>query len=215
MRIPPTAALLMIATGLPLALALGPALPGDDSAAAAGVLASQPAEEGAAVAAAARSLVGAHELVEDGRRFNYDCSGTILAAYHRAGVRLYPLFLQHRGSGVRRLHELSEARQADLPVPGDMVFWDNTWDRNRNGHWDDALTHAGIVTAVDPASGVISFVHHDERRGIVEDHMNLARPDAPGHNAVMRAAGEPDHGGRIYAGQLYAGARSPYILAAP
>jgi hypothetical protein len=33
---------------------------------------------------------------------------------------------------------------------GDIIFWDNTWDRNGNKRFgDDPLTHAGIVISID------------------------------------------------------------------
>ena len=32
---------------------------------------------------------------------------------------------------------------------GDLVFFDNTYDRNRNGRWDDPLSHIAIVIAID------------------------------------------------------------------
>lgn len=225
MRIPPLAALLMTISGLLMAVPLRLVWNPMRSAESVEVTGTQPSApgaapvrhgiDGAAVATAARSLVGVRELIEDDRRFNFDCSGTVLAAYHRAGIPLYSSFLSYRGSGVVRLHSLSVSRGTEFPAPGDIVFWSNTWDHNGNGRWDDPLTHAGIVTVADPERGDVRFVHHDERRGIVEDRMNLLHPADPTRNAVLRAAGSPDHDGRIYAGQLFIGAGRPYMLAAP
>ena len=64
----------------------------------------------------------------------------------------------------------------DEPRPGDLLFWDNTFDRSRNGRWGDQLTHVAIVVGVDE-HGTISFLHHNYRRGIVVETMNLRHPD--------------------------------------
>jgi hypothetical protein len=61
-------------------------------------------------------------------------------------------------------------------MPGDLIFWDNTWDRNGDGAWNDPLTHIGMVTAVN-AEGTIDFVHYHYRRGVVTAKMNLVHRD--------------------------------------
>ena len=39
------------------------------------------------------------------------------------------------------------------PKPGDVVFFDNTYDRNKNKRLDDSLTHIAIVVSVDTMDG--------------------------------------------------------------
>lgn len=132
------------------------------------------------VAQSALSLVGRRVLRIDGRRFRYDCTGTILAAHYAAGIDLEKRFREYTGNGVARLYKL--ARAEDLlagdrtPRPGDILFWDNTYDRNGDEAWNDPLTHAGIVVRAYP-DGRIDYVHHNYREGIVVARMNLSSPD--------------------------------------
>jgi hypothetical protein len=99
-----------------------------------------------------------------------------------------------------------------LPLPGDLVFWDNTYDRNGNGRWDDDLTHAGIVVSVDD-DGTIHYVHHNYRRGIVVEQMNLRAPDDTTRNSAMRMRGSPDGNGLWLSSHLFRDAGSPYMIA--
>ena len=61
------------------------------------------------------------------------------------------------------------------PKAGDLVFFDNTWDKNRDGKINDPLTHAGIVVKVDSDS-TVHFIHHTTHHGIIEDVLNLKNP---------------------------------------
>lgn len=132
-----------------------------------------------AIADSALSLVGRKNLRFEGRSFPWDCSGTVMASLWLAGVDLIAEYQSYPGNGVARLHEIAVRRGLayDLPLPeiGDIVFWDDTYDKNDDGKWNDPLTHAGIVVAVDP-DGTVTYVHHDYRRGIVTARMNLFLP---------------------------------------
>lgn len=147
--------------------------------------------EGTRVAEAALDLVGMRSLNVAGRRFNFDCTGTILAAYYAAGYDLAAGFGAYTGNGVTRLYAMS-ADQGTLrdraPLrPGDIVFWDNSYDRNGDGRWNDELTHAGVV--VDVASdGTVTYVHHNYRRGVVTATMHIDRPQDLERNSPMRMA---------------------------
>lgn len=147
------------------------------------------------------------------KRFNYDCSGTILSIYYRAGVDLTPQFNQGQGNGVARLYQIGERNQflydTPIPQPGDIVFWDNTYDRNGDGKFNDLLTHAGIVISSSP-DGNIEYVHHNYSRGIVVERMNLYDPDAYQDsngrlvNSPMRMSSHRHIGPDLWlAGQLY------------
>ena len=132
------------------------------------------------VVESAKSLVGQRSLRVNGRRFRYDCTGTILAAYYGAGIDLEAEFSAYTGNGVARLFKLAAAHElvytGDSPRPGDVIFWDNTYDRNGDGAWNDPLTHAGVVVrAYD--DGSVDYVHHNYREGIVVARMSLASPD--------------------------------------
>lgn len=170
----------------------------------------------AVLGAGARAVLGASELVVKGRRFSWDCTGTVLAIYWYAGIDLARDFGRYAGNGVNRLY--LTLRDASLlyttrePILGDLVFWDDTYDADGDGAWDDPLTHVGMVMETAP-DGTISYVHLNYRKGIVIERMNLREPDV--HQATrggkvtivnsplrMAEAGKP-HPDRWLAGQLY------------
>lgn len=174
----------------------------------------------------AAAVVGASSLVVNGRRFTWDCTGTVLAIYWYAGIDLARDFGRYPGNGVTRLYRTLE--DASLlytttePVLGDLVFWDDTYDANGNGKRDDPLTHVGMVVDAG-ADGAISYVHLNYRRGIVIERMNLREPDVHQRsvggkvtvvNSPLRMAetgtGHPD---RWLAGQLYRVLGMGYLLA--
>lgn len=151
------------------------------------------------IIAAAREVLTTQSTTVGDRTYTYDCTGTILTIFAHAGVFLIDLFPDYSGNGVARLHGIASdyglLHNRATPEPGDLVFWDNTYDRNLDGSWNDPLTHAGIVLAVDEA-GTVEYVHHNYRRGIVTARMNLAAPevyqDAAGGelNSPMRMASQ-------------------------
>jgi len=130
----------------------------------------------------ARSFIGAERLVVDGRRFPHDCSGFVRAVFLDAlGIDLYQVQYGSRESnGVtiiyRYCRENGNIHTARTPREGDIVFFNNTYDRNRNGRMDDSLTHVGIVESVD-RYGTVTFIHRTRVRGITRDTMNLYHPD--------------------------------------
>jgi hypothetical protein len=124
-------------------------------------------------------VLGKRELVIRGRRFNMDCTGAVLAIYYYAGIDLAQDFRNFSGNGVTRLYKSLESEQllyrTTLPVPGDIIFWDNTYDRNKDGRWNDPLTHVGMVMSV-AANGEVQYVHLNYRKGIIIENMNLRKP---------------------------------------
>jgi len=128
----------------------------------------------------AQKVLGARRLDIGGRVYPLDCTGTIMAIYAYAGIDLQSPLSQFSGNGVTRLYRYLESLDliysSELPLPGDLVFWDNTYDRNSDGKWNDTLTHVGMVVAVDN-DGTVHYVHHNYRKGIVLARMNLLQPD--------------------------------------
>ena len=185
-----------------------PQAPPDTVAAQAPEAATQPARRrrgdrrGEAVARAAAGLIGDRRLTANGESYRYDCSGMVAAAYARAGSELTgssrDLFDQARAAGV--LHKRK------VPSPGDVAFFDNTYDRNHNRRRDDALTHVAVVESVD-RDGTIVMVHKGSR-GVVRLTMNLKRPhdraDEQGRelNDYLRASSDKDHG-PVLTGELW------------
>jgi hypothetical protein len=127
-----------------------------------------------------RYVVGKQELVIRGKRFNMDCTGTVLAIYYYADIDLARDFNKYTGNGVTRLYKSLEAQEllydTRYPVTGDIIFWDNTYDRNEDGKWNDPLTHVGMVMNVS-ANGDVEYVHLNYRRGIIIENMNLRQPE--------------------------------------
>jgi hypothetical protein len=58
--------------------------------------------------------------------------------------------------------------------PGDLVFFDNTWDFNGDGQLNDPLTHVGIVEELE-ADGTVVFISRVANL-IARYRMNLSQP---------------------------------------
>jgi hypothetical protein len=115
-----------------------------------------------------------------GRTFVLDCIGTVSAIFYAVDIDVQADFPRYHGNGVSRLFQSLKARNVlhkDVyPRPGDIIFWDNTYDANGDGDLtDDPRTHAGVVVAVDP-DGTIHYVHEHVIKGVVIEAMNLRHP---------------------------------------
>lgn len=109
----------------------------------------------------------------------------------------------------RRIHH---RKRPDL---GDLAFFDDTWDRNGNGLLDDALTHVGVVIAVDD-DGTVTLAHAGTSKGRSTLRMNLKRPgdatddDGKVLNDHLRVQERRDPPRTVYlAGQLWRGFARP------
>jgi hypothetical protein len=133
-------------------------------------------------------------LKADDRSYTLDCTGALMAIYYRAGIDLEKCYTGYEGNGVKRLY--SSLRDNNLILstgaaqPGDLLFWDNTYDRNEDGKFNDYFTHAGMVVSVDK-KGTITYVHHNYRKGLIYEKMNLKYPDNTKLNSAMRMRGSP------------------------
>jgi len=161
-----------------------------------------PGEE---IAKTAREYLGARAIVADGRRFPDDCTGLVRAVFFRHGI---DLFRQAEGdSGVAAIWRYAQRHGSlhrEKPRPGDIVFFNETYDRNRDGRENDGLTHVGIVDRVD-ADGTVLVIHR-VARGVVTYRMNVERAreraDARGHvlNDWLRAGKDAKLAGELFAG---------------
>ncbi|HMV66227.1 MAG TPA: CHAP domain-containing protein, partial [Myxococcota bacterium] len=95
--------------------------------------------------------------------------------------------------------------------PGDLAFFDDTYDRDGDGRTNDPLTHVGVVLSVD-AAGTIVVAHGGTSRGRTTLRMNLLHPhdaaDAHGDtiNDPLRARRSGDPAGTRYlAAELWRG----------
>lgn len=130
------------------------------------------------IARTAAGSVGRGPLVVAGQRYRMDCSGVARGIYAKAG---FPLgFVHVDGTSVndtRVLFELVQQRgslRRSSPLPGDLVFFDDTYDQNGNGRVDDPLSHVGVVEKVEGGGSVV--IVHRIGSAIVRARMTLARP---------------------------------------
>lgn len=163
--------------------------------------------------------VGRSELVVRGRRFRMDCTGTIMAIYYYAGIDLGRKFHEYTGNGVSRIyHYLGDGGclyHTNRPQPGDIIFWDNSYDRNEDGIANDELTHMGMVVSTAD-NGDVTYIHHNYRKGIVFASMNLLDPDNVDRNSPMRMRSLPRVNGKLWlSSHLYKTAGKGYLLYGP
>ena len=113
---------------------------------------------GKKIAQQAGRSVGKTTLTYKSKRYRYDCSGFVEAAYAAGGVPL--------AGASKTLFETAKKKRLlhnrKRPQPGDIAFFDNTFDRNKNGRRDDKITHVAIVEKVD-GDGLITLVHLGSR----------------------------------------------------
>lgn len=169
------------------------------------------------------SLVGKASLVVNGKTYPNDCTGVVRAAYAFANIDLAFRFGSYAGNGVRRLHETLLDKgllyATRYPAPGDIVFWDNTYDANGNRKADDEFTHVGVVIAVEP-DGAALYLHYHYRLGPIIERMNLVTPDdetlidGKPANAALRMRNSPPGPGSN-AAQLFRILGKGYELKAP
>ena len=142
-----------------------------------------------------------------------DCSTYVRNAYLATGIDLYAAALP-RDNGVQAIHRYvrrhGRLQRARLPAKGDLVFFDNSYDRNRNRLLDDPLTHVGIVEDVLPDRTVL--VLHATNHGVVREPMNLRRPHAragpggePINAALRRRTAHDSPGTPHFMSELFAG----------
>jgi cell wall-associated NlpC family hydrolase len=128
-------------------------------------------------AAARASLwVGLPSLKRVSRSVNDDCSGLANLAYRKPGLNLLPERPLPGEGGVTAIHRKARSLGAlrSRPRPGDLVFFRETYDRNRDGRRNDGLTHIGVVERVE-SDGTVTFVHR-AGGGVKRSKLNLHQP---------------------------------------
>lgn len=182
--------------------------------------APSPAEEelAARLVARAATMLGRRKgFTAGGEWFRADCSGFVAWAYQAEGIplrRLLPRVAPNESSSVAAIYQAALAwgvvfgGGGEWPHPGDLVFFRDTYDRNRDGRFDDPFTHIGIVERVEE-DGTVVFLHRGSR-GVARGAMSLARPsdrrDESGRelNSILRMGRRPKDGSTL-AGRLFMG----------
>ncbi len=67
--------------------------------------------------------------------------------------------------------------QSTKPAIGDLVFFHNTFDRNRDGRWNDWHSLVGIVESIDQDETISILVYQKDK--IERIYMNLKYPELP------------------------------------
>ena len=132
-----------------------------------------------AIVQTAAQLVGATTIDSNGRRIAHDCAGVTRAVFLRHGIDLYDAEpIAPHANGVRIIHahirQQGRFHQGPIAHPGDLVFFNNTWDYNGDGKVNDPLTHVGIVERQEP-DGTIIFISR-VARAVERYRMNLRQP---------------------------------------
>jgi len=132
-----------------------------------------------------------------GQPFAGDCSGFVRRVLRDADVDVGPLPSAHSMSESLHL----ACRTVRRPLPGDLVFFHDTYDRNRDGKLGDPWTHVALVEAVE---GDQVWILHRGGRGISRLLMNLSQPhDRTLNDPVrVRTAHDPE-GTRYLAAELF------------
>jgi len=73
------------------------------------------------------------------------------------------------------IKENGKTHNSSSPKAGDIVFLDNTYDKDKDGEFNDKLTSIGIVTEVDK-DGTIYFLYKTSK-GVKLKVMNLKTPE--------------------------------------
>jgi len=132
-----------------------------------------------AIVRTAAKLVGAKTIESNGRNIAYDCAGVTRAVFLKHGIDLYGSSANDsEANGVRLIHthirQQGTFHQGPVVHPGDLVFFNNTWDYNGDGKVNDPLTHIGIVERQEP-DGTVVFISR-VAAAIERYRMNLALP---------------------------------------
>jgi cell wall-associated NlpC family hydrolase len=174
--------------------------------------AGTPSGAAALIVQRAVQLVGVKRLE---RGVPDDCSGLVRLAYQKAGIDLVNHGFLAGENAVTAIFRRAEGRGAvhqRRPRPGDLAFFRETYDRNRDGQRNDGLTHIAVVESVEP-DGTVTFIHRGSK-GIARSRMNLLFPrthrageGGPVLNDFLRAA---TRGQRAWlTGELFVSFASP------
>lgn len=111
-----------------------------------------------------------------------------------------------------KMKEQGWVHRRKVPKPGDIVFFDHTYDKDRNGRQDDPLSHIAIVISVDD-DGTVNMVHRGSK-GIRPLTMNLHQPgqrNAADGKVLNSWLGQPGYAreGKRLSGELWRAFATP------
>ncbi len=159
---------------------------------------------------AAQKALGKQSLAVGKKSYRNDCSGTIRAIFTEARIGLGGILKNAQDNDVKAIYRYVQKYGKvvkENPLPGDLVFFHNTYDRNKKGLMNNALTHIGIVEKIEGST--VHFIHHLGDL-IIRSRMDLSFPHDTYHpktgeriNHILRRACKKD---RAYtSAELFAG----------
>lgn len=114
------------------------------------------------------------------RTYNYDCSGFILTVFEKSKIYIFhKLHLRKNKSIVFTMYNFLRQknkifRSFDNAKIGDLIFFSNTYDANKNNLWDDKFTHIAMIININ-TNNTITYIHKSGK-GIKTAYMNLTYP---------------------------------------
>jgi len=110
------------------------------------------------------------------KRYLDDCSNVLRIAYDNLGIDLFSERYHYpKANGVRliRMKGLTSvaSTSSTTVAVGDLVIFDNTYDRNKNNRLDDRDTHAAIVVGFEDSDTAV--IYHRVRSGHKIGRLNL------------------------------------------
>ena len=128
----------------------------------------------------AQSMLSRRNVRAKGKTFRADCSGFIEGVSYAAGIDIKNDTTPESfyGSGVDLIRNyLAQNGDLDLETPkvGDLIFFSDTYDKNKDGKLNDPMTHVGIINQIDE-DGSVHYIHHSNGR-VRSGIANLFSPD--------------------------------------
>lgn len=123
--------------------------------------------------------IGLNSFSYNSRSFLYDCSGFIFYVFYRAGIDLFSYVIDKSPyGGVHQLFLIANNYFSTSTISfniADIIIFDNTYDRNKNGKDDDLYTHVALIVDIKD-DGTITYIHKSNS-GVQKGYMNLLKSD--------------------------------------
>ncbi len=126
-----------------------------------------------------KKYIGNVKINYGSKVYDFDCSGFVKFVFLDAlGVDIdkkIPFFTTSKSLDYYNFLRMRGFVSFNNFSSGDLIFFNNTYDRNMNGKLDDPITHIGIVIGVDEITGSIVFVDKSKGKNVSIKFMNLNR----------------------------------------
>jgi hypothetical protein len=123
-----------------------------------------------------------HPLTGEDMVCMMDCSGLVSCVFRSANISGFKTLTNNveGENGVKIIYKALERSKKiyrkKIPNVADIIFFDNTYDRDKNEKVNEELTHVGIVLSIDN-NGTITFIRSSVSGGVTRDYVNLYHSD--------------------------------------